>query len=344
MNTPEPVEYKRRKPIVKYTIISFYFIFIGFCTVGIILKWDALVNPTQYRMYTYEEGFGAVSAEVPRLEDQRPSFLERLTRRGTRKLPPVKLPERNTAANQTWEKFAAPTVIVPKGNATVILVIDDLGIAKDTTKDMIDMGVPMTLSFLPFASEINRQVNDAYNKGHDVLVHIPMEPKGRDDPGPHALLSSSAPNVQMQSIDYNLSQFENYIGINNHMGSLFTEDEAAVSRLLNVIKQKGLIVLDSKTTAKSVFERLAKIKGIPVINRDVFLDNTEDVGYIMAQLRELERIALHEGSALAIGHPYPETVTALKRWIPTLASKGITIVPISQIVREKYARTLLAKK
>lgn len=337
MNNLIPVISTRRKPAVKYAMMSFYFLFIGFCAAGIYLKWNALTNQ---RTYAYEEGFG-VSAPVPAM-DKGLSFLERLTRRSTRNVPPVKLPQRNQRALQTWQKYAAPIVDVPAGNATVILVIDDLGIVKGTTKDLIEMDVPLTLSFLPYASDISRQVNEAYNNGHDVLVHIPMEPKGKADPGPHALLSSTAPSVQMDSINYNLSQFENYIGINNHMGSKFTEDEEAVSRLLGVIKEKGLLVLDSKTTAKSVLESLADENEIPVINRDVFLDNNDGVYYIFGQLDVLERAAKKHGSALGIGHPYPETVAALRRWIPTLKEKGITIVPISQTVREKYAQKLLA--
>ena len=337
MNNPAPIKPKRRKPIVKYTMMSFYFLFIGFCAMGISLKWNALSNK---RTYDYEEGFG-VSARVPAI-DEGPSFLERLTRRSKRPTAPVKLPERNERALERWQKYAAPLVDVPDGNATVILVIDDLGIVKRATKEMIDMEVPLTLAFLPYASDISCQVNDAYNNGHDVLVHIPMEPKGKADPGPHALRSSSEPSVQMDSINYNLSQFENYIGINNHMGSKFTEDEEAVSRLLGVIKEKGLLVLDSKTTSKSVLENLADQNDIPVINRDVFLDNTNDVDYIRGQLEELEKLAKRNGNALGIGHPYPQTIVALKEWIPTLAAKRITIVPISQTVREKYAETLLA--
>ena len=337
MNNPIPLKPERRKPIIKYTMMSFYFLFIGFCAMGIYLKWDALSNQ---RTYDYEEGFG-VSARVPDM-DKGPSFLERLTRRNRPKEPPVKLPQRNERALQTWQKYAAPIVTVPQGNVTVILVIDDLGIVKRTTKEMIDMDVPLTLAFLPYASDISSQVNDAYNNGHDVLVHIPMEPKGKADPGPHALLSSTEPSVQMDSINYNLTQFENYVGINNHMDSKFTEDEEAVERLLNVVKQKGLLVLDSKTTSNSVLVSLADQNEIPVINRDVFLDNTNEVDYILGQLKELEQKAKKNGNAVGIGHPYPETVIALKRWIPTLKEKDITIVPISQTVSKKYAKTILA--
>ncbi|MBT5185326.1 MAG: divergent polysaccharide deacetylase family protein [Kordiimonadaceae bacterium] len=349
MNTETPHKKSKVKALFtwqSYLLKCFYITFIGFCAVGIVIKINNINFTFEEQLqasYAFEEGFGVVQATVKVPQNTtKDSFLKRLTRRFLTEPEVAIKPQRNETANSTWQKYAAAAVIVPTNNAKVILVIDDLGIVKDVSKQMIDMDVPLTLSFLPYASNISRQVNDAYDRGHDILVHIPMEPKGRADPGPHALLSSTSPSVQMDSINYNLSQFSNFIGINNHMGSAFTEDDEAVNRLLNVIKDKGLMVLDSRTTSKSVLEDLAYQKNIPVINRDVFLDNEQDEVYIMGQLRVLERLAKLNGTALAIGHPYPETVAALKRWIPTLAEKGITIVPISQTIKEKYSDTLLA--
>ncbi|MBL4603289.1 MAG: divergent polysaccharide deacetylase family protein [Emcibacteraceae bacterium] len=346
MNNPEILENKRLSPAIRYLLLSFYFIFIGFCAAGIWLKWDD-INRTnnQYSSHIYEEGFDAVTVTVPLPRKVRKeNFLDRLAQRTSPKPALVIQPERHQDTDQTWQKFAASRVIVPAGNVKVILVIDDLGIVKNTTQQMIDMDAPLTLSFLPYASDISSQVNDAYAKGHDILVHIPMEPKGKADPGPHALLSSTSPRVQMDSIHYNLGQFSNYIGINNHMGSLFTEDEVAVDRLLKVVKEKGLLVLDSKTTSGSLLEQMAAENNIPVTNRDIFLDNEQDINYIMGQLKALENVAKRQGTALAIGHPYPQTVAALKLWIPTLAAKGITIVPISQTIKDKYSNRLLASK
>ena len=346
MNEAKVPQISQRRPIVRYLMMSFYIMFIGFCSVGIWLKWDAInrVND-HYASHQYEEGFDPVAVTVPfPRPDRKENFLTRLTKRTTPMPKLVIQEERDQGANDAWRKYAAHSVMVPEGNVTVILVIDDLGIVKNNTKQMINMDAPLTLSFLPYASEISSQVNEAYEKGHDILVHIPMEPKGNADPGPHALLSSTSSRVQMDSIYYNLGQFTNYIGINNHMGSQFTEDEVAINRLLNVIKDKGLLVLDSKTTSHSKLEELAVKKDIPATNRDVFLDNEQDLDYILGQLKTLERVAKKKGSALAIGHPYSQTIAALKLWIPTLAAKGITIIPISQRVREQYSNVRLAGK
>lgn len=349
MNKSASPNNSAKKPIIRYLMMGLYFTFIGFCAMGIWIKWDAINNPAEeYISHVFEEGFEAVAVTVPiPIETKKLSFLQRLSRRISSKAPVVNIipkPERNMAAGQTWQKYAASTVVVPDNNARVILVIDDLGMLRSISKQFVNMDVPLTLSFLPYSPDINNQVGEAYDQGHDILVHVPMEPKGRADPGPHALISSASSEEQMEIINYNLSQFSNYVGINNHMGSRFTEDAEAVDRLLDVVKDKGLMVLDSKTTPKSLLEDMAYAKNIPVAGNDIFLDNVRTVEAINAQLSELERMALATGTAVAIGHPYPQTVTALKRWIPTLARKGITIVPISQTIKEKYGDTLLAAK
>ncbi len=338
MSNPTISKRRRMSPIFRYLVLCFYSLLIGFCAMALWIKWDHSVYQKSMRDYSshvYEEGFEAVAVTVPLpRSDRKESFLSRLARRAAP--PPVLVTrqDRPVDEGQAWQKFAAAPIMVPEGNATVTLVIDDLGIVKDMTREVIDMDAPLTLAFLPYASSVNAQVEDAYQKGHDILVHIPMEPKGNADPGPFALMSSGSARERARNIDYNFGQFSNYIGINNHMGSAFTEDEQAVAQLMDVVSEKGLMVLDSKTTPNSKLEDVARVNRIPVANRDVFLDNVREEGYILNQLAELERIAKSNGSAVGIGHPYPQTIRALKEWIPTLAAKGITIVPISQSIND----------
>lgn len=336
----------RMSPIFRYLVLCFYSLLIGFCGVALWLKWDHAKYQDSVREYTshiYEEGFDAVAVTVPLpRSDRKESFLSKLARR-TSPPPVIVTQQRRAGEGKAWQKYASAPVLVPEGNATVTLVIDDLGIVKDMTRQIIDMEAPLTLAFLPYASGVSAQVEDAYKKGHDILVHIPMEPKGNADPGPFALMSSGSKRDRARNIDYNFGQFSNYIGINNHMGSAFSEDTEAVTQLMEVVGDKGLMVLDSKTTPNSQLEDIARSKTIPVTNRDVFLDNVREEKYILSQLAELERIAKSRGSALAIGHPYPQTVSALTEWIPTLAKKGITIVPISQSVNAQFLQTQLAR-
>ena len=123
-------------------------------------------------------------------------------------------------------------------------------------------------------------------------------------------------------------------GVNNHMGSKFTESTTAMSAIIEVVKQKNMFFLDSKTSSKSVARSVCKKYDVPYIARDVFLDNERDYGKIMQQFIATERIAKKRGYAVAIGHPYPQTLKALKDWEKNLSAHGIELVPLSYLVEK----------
>jgi len=184
----------------------------------------------------------------------------------------------------------------------------------------------------------------ARSHGHELLVHLPMEPKGDVDPGPHAMLTNMSNRKILQDLDFDLSRFTGYVGVNNHMGSAFTEDRQGLNIVLNEVHKRGLLVLDSLTTPNSLLAKMATGKNIPNMTRNIFLDNKQNVTYILNQLAKLEHMARRRGHAIAIGHPYGETVRALSLWLPTLKQKGIIVVPLSYLVKRKYDRILLAKR
>jgi len=229
------------------------------------------------------------------------------------------------------------------GKPQVTIVIDDLGVVKNTTLGIIAMEGPLTLSFLPYGRNLREITQSAAKKGHELMIHLPMEPRGDKDPGPHAMRVDATDGQTMKDLYFNLSQFEGYVGLNNHMGSAFTEDRAGLGLVLDEVKKRGLLVLDSRTSRKSLLAELASDKNIPNMTRDVFLDNVQDVDYILGQLLKLEKMAKKRGHAIAIGHPYRETIAALTLWLPTLKEKGIALVPLSHIMKRKYDNILLAK-
>src|SRR5690606_33875729 len=124
--------------------------------------------------------------------------------------------------------------------------------------------------------------------------------------------------------------------INNHMGSAFTKNPEAVRPVLMALKEKGLWFLDSKTVGSSVAGDIAAQLGIPSVERDVFLDNVADVGKILTQLKQTEKIARQQGYAVAIGHPYNETIEALQQWTAGLEARGFEIVPLSSIIAARF--------
>ena len=129
-----------------------------------------------------------------------------------------------------------------------------------------------------------------------------------------------------------LESFPYISGVNNHMGSKFTEDSSSMKILLEILKQRKLFFLDSRTTPDTVAFSLAKEMGVKTAEKDLFLDNVKDVNAIKAKINELAEISLANGLSVGICHPHPATLKALKDTIPRLEAQGIEIVSVSELV------------
>lgn len=242
-----------------------------------------------------------------------------------------------------WDqpKFARRTGKAPE----IVIVIDDMGLNRRNSNAMVALPVGLTLAYLPYAEELPHQTENAFARGHELIVHMPMEPDNiaHNNPGPNALLSTLSPEENQQRLAKNLGQFGHYIGLNNHMGSRLTANENAMRPIMQEVKQRNLWFLDSKTIGNSVAGKLAGEMGIPYVTRDVFLDNVENVPAVLAQLNQLEVVARKRGYAVAIGHPHDATIVALKQWLPNAANKGFKIVPLSTVIAERFPSAQLPK-
>ena len=214
----------------------------------------------------------------------------------------------------------------------VAVVIDDMGISPKRTADIISLKAPLTSSFLTYARKLPEQVAAARSAGHEIMIHVPMQAKSNKDAAPDVLTTKMPPEEIRQRLEAMLSKFDGVKGINNHMGSLFTEDSERLGAVMEVLKEHGLFFLDSKTSPRSVGRVEAGKHGVVYAHRHVFLDNENNVDYINGQLRLTERIARKNGYAVAIGHPKSGTFQALAAWLPELEKKGIKLVPMSKIV------------
>ena len=194
------------------------------------------------------------------------------------------------------------------------------------------------MSFLPYAKDLANQTQSARAQGHELLIHLPMEPRGAADPGPGALM------VNMDQIEIKkllaraLYAFPGAIGVNNHMGSLFTADYRAMSIVLMQIKSSGQLFLDSLTVSNSLVSQLGDKFNVPVVSRDVFLDDIDKEDEIVRRLREVERVALDKGTAIAIGHPRLTTLRVLEEWLANLAEKKIRLAPLSAVAKKRLKR------
>ncbi|MBL4693648.1 MAG: divergent polysaccharide deacetylase family protein [Magnetovibrio sp.] len=252
----------------------------------------------------------------------------------------LKPPSQQGGADRpAWLKNALPFTPTA-GRPMIALVIDDMGVDRKRSKRMWEnVQAPLTLSFMTYANDLLKQTKAARAKGHEMMLHMSMEPSDASiDAGPNVLLTAMKDQELTKITNWGLDRFDGYIGVNNHMGSLFTENAHAMRVVLEQVKKRGVLFLDSRTSPKSVAGRVARELGMPTLVRNVFIDNDNEIDKVLKQLGEAERLARKRGVAIAIGHPREATIQALKTWIPNALERGLAIVPLSTVMIQRLAR------
>jgi polysaccharide deacetylase 2 family uncharacterized protein YibQ len=253
---------------------------------------------------------------------------------GVKPVAPAELsppPQSSAAAEPPWRRFAVAAPAV-SGRKMVAVIIDDMGLDRRRSKEILALPGPLTISFMSYAEDLAEQAAEAHADGHELMMHVPMEPVGNLDPGPGALLDSLSAEELHRRLVADLDRFTGYVGINNHMGSKFTASAPGMDIVMAELKRRGDLFIDSLTTDKSAGLTEARRFGVPSAARNVFLDDDPARAKVDEQLAKLEELALKKGNAIAIGHPKDATIAALKAWIPTLAAKGLVLVPVTAIV------------
>ncbi|WP_456287990.1 divergent polysaccharide deacetylase family protein [Paenibacillus sp. AK002] len=218
------------------------------------------------------------------------------------------------------------------------VIIDDFGNDQKGTEEMLNLPVKITVAVMPFLPTSKKDAEAAHQQGHDVIIHMPMEPKqGRSSwLGPGAILSSLTDEEIRKRMEEAIDSVPYAVGINNHMGSKVTGDERVMSIVLDVCRERGLFFVDSKTNYYSVVGKLAASMGMPSIANDIFLDDVHTVQHVSKQLQTAAQHAVERTSCIAIGHVGVygiRTAEALKGTIPELQKK-VEFVGISDLVRE----------
>lgn len=246
-------------------------------------------------------------------------------------------PPRGGQPSPAWLRYAVPAL--PSGDRPLVaVVIDDLGLDRARTAEVIHLKAPLTLSFMTYASELGRQTEAARAAGHELFLHVPMEAiDPHADPGSHGLLTSQSRGEIVEQLRWGLGRFDGFVGINNHMGSKFTADPGSMAPVMDELRARGLVFLDSRTSPASTGMRLAAIYGVPHVARDVFLDDDQQPAAIARQLARAELVARRHGSVIAIGHPHDAMIAALRTWLPHLEERGLALAPVSAVVRRRMA-------
>jgi len=220
-----------------------------------------------------------------------------------------------------------------EGKAKVAIIIDDMGYQKEMADRIMNLNFPVTVSVLPFLPYSRYVAQLAKEKGMTVLLHLPMEPHNSNvDPGKGAIFSTMSEQEIRAKFLANWQDVPYVSGVSNHMGSKITENRDIMKIILSEIKEKNLYFIDSMTSPDSVGYQLSREMGIKTAQRTVFLDNEQDIDYIGNQIDVLKEFALKYGSAIAIGHPYCNTIDTLMEAYLTFPAEGIEIVKLEELL------------
>lgn len=227
-----------------------------------------------------------------------------------------------------------PDFIEQKGKPVISLIIDDIGADPDIADRLMEFDVPLALSVLPHLAHSKQIALDVKRRGHTLMLHVPMEPKQKSiNPGPGSLTLADDEAAIARKLADGIEAVPGAEGVNNHMGSLFTEDGEKMSVVIRELKKRGLFFVDSRTSAQTKGYEAALDAGLPSAERKVFLDNDRDARKIADNIAALAQKALDNGASIGIGHPHPETVEALAQAIPKVREMGVEIVPVTAVLK-----------
>jgi uncharacterized protein len=235
---------------------------------------------------------------------------------------------------KAWQAYAKPFDRTDR-RPRIAIVIVGLGLAVPDTRAAIErLPASMTLAFNPYAADLPDWLQRARGAQHEVVLTVPMEPVDypREDPGPQTLLTALTPRQNLDRLEWTMGRAAGYVGLTNLMGSRFLAAATELRPILEVIKGRGLLFLETRAANQTAVAVLAQELALPEAVSDRDLDGTLSPAGIDQALAELEPIARRKGSAIGTGSPYPLTIDRLAAWAGGLESKGLVLAPLSAVI------------
>jgi uncharacterized protein len=224
----------------------------------------------------------------------------------------------------------------PTGSSSgprLAIILDDLGSDTAAAEAIFALPYPLTISVLPNHEHSVEIANVARSRGYQVLLHLPMQSVANEQPEAQELHPGMPAEAVSNLVDQFLQEVPGVVGVNNHQGSQATSDSALMSELMPVLRDRHLFYIDSRTTAATVAYDTAQRDGVTSAFRNVpFLDDVAEVPAVRKQLELALRGAHEKGQAIAIGHPHPATLQALREVLPKAQSQGVRLVFASELV------------
>lgn len=220
------------------------------------------------------------------------------------------------------------------------IIIDDFGGGTGGVRDFLEGNIPITAAVMPFTENSKKHAEWAHKNGFEVIVHLPMEPKKgkRSWLGPNPITVDLSPKEVRQRVENALESVPYAVGMNNHMGSLAVEDEEIVRAIVEVAKERRVYLIDSGTSPKSMFPKVAKELNVPLLKRDVFLDDISSSSHVRKQMQRLAKITEYTGRGIAIGHvgvTGKVCSVGIFQSMEDFKHRNIKIVPASQLFSTK---------
>lgn len=217
-------------------------------------------------------------------------------------------------------------------SAQIAIIIDDVG--NNSHRDAAALGLPINvaISILPHKHLSQKYALMAHEQHREFLLHMPMESMAGIKQESNVLLASMSDKRIVQTLNDAFASVPNALGLNNHMGSRLTQLETPMRTTMSYLHSHGLIFVDSRTTALTRAEAIAKQTKVPALRRHVFLDNDLSEAKIERQFNILVKRARKYGRSLAIGHPHMQTIAYLKKRLPTLAQDDVQLIPLSAML------------
>lgn len=236
--------------------------------------------------------------------------------------------------------MAGAAQAAPAGKAYMSIIIDDLGQSSERDSHTLALPGPVTMAIMPDTPHATDFARQAHKAGKTVILHMPMDPAT----GPYAWHPGVPIETLAKRLDMALSKVPCAVGVNNHMGSRMTAQDEAMAWLMAELQRRHLFFVDSRTSAATVAAAHAQTIGLAHVSRDVFLDNERSLEAIEHQLLQGIVLARRQGSAVLIGHPYPQTLAVLARELPRLKSQGIELISLEQMIAERGNQTMPAHR
>jgi len=191
----------------------------------------------------------------------------------------------------------------------------------------------IALAFQPYGRETERGMDVARASGHETYIMVPFEPSEHPlaDPGPHVLLTKLEAERNLDRLDWVLSRSPGFVGITYLMGDVFLRDPDAFRPVMETLKQRGLMWLDTRAVGSTLAQPLARELGVPIAVSDVLVDRVQTKASIDAHLAELEKIALKDGYAIGVVEPHPVTIARVLDWAPKAIERGLIFAPPSAL-------------